>query len=197
MDQKRINTTDLFARGKVSLIFGFPSTIREIEYALKRAASDASLERRDVRSAPVPQYSTGKKYNLARYNYFAVSKTAPHIEAATDFVAYLSTKEAGQSYAEAFPHYLPARKDILDVRREERTLAKGFQWIVYDSFIPTNDVELVNFDRELTSEFEESFGAALSPERTTDVILAQVRKQVDCRKKQLIERSGYEVDCSE
>ncbi len=196
MDAKRISTTDLFARGKVSVLFGFPSMIREIEYALKRAGSSASLERRDVRSALVPQYASGKKYNLARYNYFAVSKTAPHIDAAADFVAYLSTKEAGSAYAEAFPQYLPARMDVLEIRKEERNLAKGFQWIVYDSFIPTADTELVTFDRELTSQFEESLGQAVTPDASPESILAKVRKQIDCRKKQLLERSGYEVDCA-
>ena len=163
MDQKVINSTDLFARGKISVIFGFPSIIRELEYSIKRAGDDLDLERRDVRSAPVPQSSVGKKYNLARYNYFAVSKYATNSNAAADFVAFLATKEASSLYGSAFPHYLPARSDVLEERRAERNLAKGFQWIVYDSFIPPNDVELINFDRGLTSEFEDAFATSLTP----------------------------------
>lgn len=196
MNQKVISTTDLFARGKVSVIFWFPSIVRELEYSIKRAGSDLNLERKDVRSAPVPQPTTGKKYNLARYNYFAVSKYAPNINAAADFVAFLATKEASSLYGAAFPQYLPARSDVLEERRAERNLAKGFQWIVYDSFIPPNDVELINFDRGLTSEFEGAFSSSLTPWVDPGTIIGNAKKRIACRSKQLLERTGFAIDCT-
>lgn len=94
MDQKTRSTTDLFAEGKISVIFGYPSLLREIEYSIKRVAGDAALEKRDLRSAPVPQKQSGKKINLARYSYFAVSKYSQNVESAADFVGYLTTKAA-------------------------------------------------------------------------------------------------------
>lgn len=126
---------------------------------MKRAGTtEAELEKRDLRSTPVPQKQSGKKVNLARYNYFAVSKFSQNIPAASEFVGFLTTKAAGNLYSVAFPQYIPARNDVLAVLKEEkRVMNKTFQWVQYDSFIPSGDTELVNFDQGLTSEFEQSF----------------------------------------
>jgi hypothetical protein len=37
MDQENRTATDLFVEGKMSVIFGYPSLLREIEYSIKRA----------------------------------------------------------------------------------------------------------------------------------------------------------------
>ena len=130
------------------MIFGYPSLLREIEYSIKRAGSNASLEKRDLRSAPIPQKQSGKKVNLARYNYFAVSKNSQNIESASEFVGFLVSKTAGDLYSQAFPQYLPARNDVLDtLKNEKRVMNKTFQWVQYDSFLPLGDITLVNFDR--------------------------------------------------
>lgn len=197
MDQKVLSTTDLFARGKISVIFGYPTLLREIEYSLKRASSESALEKRDLRSAPIPQKQSGKKVNLARYSYFAVSKFAKESNAAADFVGYLTTKTAGDIYSEAFPQYLPARNDVLEtLKTDKRVMNKTFPWVQYDSFLPAQDVTLVNFDRGLTSEFEQSFGQALDrADQNPQAILETAQKQVACRKKQLLDRTGFEVSC--
>ncbi len=73
---------------------------------------------------------------------------------------------------------------------------KTFPWVQYDSFLPGQDIVLVNFDRGLTSEFEQSFGLALDrADQDAKVILDSVKKQVACRKKQLIDRTGFEISC--
>ena len=197
MDQENRTATDLFAEGRISVIFGYPSILREIEYSIKRAWSKAALEKRDLRSAPVPQKQSGKKINLARYNYFAVSKYSQNIDAAADFVGYLSTNSAGNLYSEAFSQYLPARNDVLEsLKEEKRVMNKTFPWVQYDSFLPGQDMMLVNFDRGLTSEFEQSFGLALDhADQDVKMILDSVQKQVACRKKQLIDRTGFEISC--
>lgn len=197
MDQKTLSMTDMFAQGKVSVIFGYPSLLREIEYSIKRAGDSATLEKRDLRSAPIPQKQSGKKSNLARYSYFAVSKFSQNLTSAEEFVGYLTTKPAGDLYSEAFPQYLPARNDVLEtLRADKRVMNKTFPWVQYDSFVPSQDVTLVNFDRGLTSEFEQAFGQALDrPDRDASAIIQSVQKQVECRKKQLLDRTGFEVSC--
>ncbi len=73
---------------------------------------------------------------------------------------------------------------------------KTFPWVQHDSFLPGQDIMLVNFDRGLTSEFEQSFGLALDrADQDAKVILDSVKKQVACRKKQLIDRTGFEISC--
>jgi len=197
MDQNVLSTTDMFARGKVSIIFGYPTLLREIEYSLKRASSEAELKERDLRSAPIPQKQSGTKVNLARYNYFAVSKYAKESNAAADFVGYLTTKSAGDLYSASFSQYLPARNDVLEtLKTEKRVMNKTFPWVQYDSFLPSQDITLVNFDRGLTSEFEQSLGQALDrADQNSQAILETAQKQVACRKKQLLDRTGFDISC--
>ncbi len=196
MDKEGISTTDLFVRGKIGVIFGYPSMLREIEYSLKRASSDASLEKKDLRSSEIPQTGIGKKLNLARYSYFALSKYAPNPDAATDFLVHLSSKESSEAYLDAFPHYLPARNDLVETRKD-KVMNKNFPWVRYESFIPAGDVDLVNFDRGLTSEFEYFFGNALDRLNSSPkAILTDTVTEINCQKKHLINQSGYEEACN-
>lgn len=197
MEQNALSTTDMFVTGRLSVIFGFPSLLREIEYSVKRAGDSATLSKKDLRSAPVPQFQSWKKTNLARYNYFAVSKFSMNSNAAGDFVGYLTSKSAGELYSANFPQYLPARNDVLETLKvNKQNMNKNYPWVQYDSFIPGQDVTLVNFDSGLTSEFEQSFGHALDrPDQNAKIILGTVQNQVACRKKQLLDRTGFEVSC--
>ena len=197
LDRKGLSTTDLFVRGKIGIIFGYPSIIREIEYAEKRANSDSALSKKDLRSAPVPQHANGKKANLARFHYFALSKTAPSPDAATDFLSHLALKSSAEAYLDAFPYYLPARNDLIEARKEN-PMNKTYTWVRYDSFLPSSDTPLVNFDRILTSEYEQVLGKELDqPFIEAKDILATTKKRVECIAQQLIKRSGYEEACSE
>lgn len=82
------------------------------------------------------------------------------------------------------------------LKEDKRVMNKTFPWVQYDSFLPGQDITLVNFDRGLTSEFEQSFGFALDrADQDPKTILETVQKQVACRKKQLIDQTGFEISC--
>ncbi len=82
------------------------------------------------------------------------------------------------------------------LKEDKRVMNKDFPWVQIDSFIPVQEIKLVNFDSGLTSEFEQSFGQALGAvEPDAQTILDSVQKKVACRKKQLLDRSGFEVSC--
>ncbi len=197
LDRKSISTTDLFVRGKVGAIFGYPSLLREIEYSEKRAGTDSKLEKRDLRSSPIPQGENGKKSNLVRFQYFALSKTAAAPEAGIDFLSHLSLKSSTESYLDSFPHYLPARNDLVEIRKE-KVMNKNYPWVRYESFLPSSEIRLINFDRVLTSEYEAVLGKELDqPLAEAKNILLTTKKRVECIAKQLIERKGYEESCSE
>lgn len=194
MDRQGIGAVDLFVRGKVGIVFGYPSLMREIAYAVKRSNGSSVLEKKDLRSSEVPQNSTGKKANLARYNYFALSKSAPNHDAATDFLMHLYKKESQESYLESFPQYLPARTELLDSRKE-RLMDKSYPWVRYENFIGSPDVELKTFDRGVLSEFESAMGKELDNNAESRTILTNVNREVECQKKHLIDQSGYEEAC--
>jgi hypothetical protein len=42
METEKLSTLDLFMRGKIAMIVGFPSTMTEIEKSYKRAGNEAT-----------------------------------------------------------------------------------------------------------------------------------------------------------
>ena len=73
MDVGSLTTVDLFMRGRIAMLVGYPSLIREIEKSEKRAGSEALGDL--ILTEKLPQDSLGKnRSNLARYRYLAVSK---------------------------------------------------------------------------------------------------------------------------
>lgn len=171
MDANNIHAIDLFVQGKTGVIFGYPSILREIDYSIKRAGSSNELDSKDLLAVPVPQFDEGKKINLARFSYFAVSKYSQNMEAAARFVGFLTTPTAGELYAESFPQYLPARLDVLETRKEALP-SKNFPRVRYESYLPGQGIELVNFDRGLTSEFEDAVNSELLTNQSSGTMLS-------------------------
>lgn len=74
-----LTNTDLFVRGQVATLVGYPSTERDILLAQKRAKKDKAYEssfEKNVRWATIPQVEeeAKKQINMARYMYFAMTK---------------------------------------------------------------------------------------------------------------------------
>ena len=76
MDRLGLTATDLFARGKIGFVIGYPSFLREIQYSIKRAGNESVFNKKNLKTTNVPVGDGEKAYNLARYQYFALSKTA-------------------------------------------------------------------------------------------------------------------------
>jgi ABC-type glycerol-3-phosphate transport system substrate-binding protein len=194
LDANNIHAIDLFVQGKTGVIFGYPSILREIDYSIKRAGSSNELDSKDLLAVPVPQLDDGKPVNLARFSYFAVSKYSQNMEAAARFVGFLTTPTAWELYAESFPQYLPARLDVLDARKEAMP-SKSFPRVRYESYFPAQGVELVNFDRGLTSEFEDAVNAWLQSTGSSSNILAEIQSRIECRVLQLRDGKAYDTSC--
>lgn len=166
-----LTVLDLFVRGKVGAVVGFPSLARELEYASKRAATgEAKIILRSIRAGAVPQSflpvpSSGDSesgsvadkvrdtlsVNLVRYRYWAVSKFAQHPDAAADFLAYLTTKDGQKSLAKAFPWLLPAHRDVL---ADEMKSPIAPDWkITKESFVQ-DGADLVSFDKSNPSAWD-------------------------------------------
>ena len=61
MKDLNLTTVDMFVRGKISMVVGFPSLMREIEYSIKRAASENVLTKLNLRTSEIPQVSLDPK----------------------------------------------------------------------------------------------------------------------------------------
>jgi len=136
MDSLYLDTIDLFVRGDIGMIVGYPSTLEKILEAMKRAGDEKSLSEKFVRTAPLPQISTeaDTRRNIISYRYFAVSRFAKEPQAAFDFISYLATQEAQEAYLTAFPSTLPAYRS-LEAGLMDKALDEELPRVRYEHFM--------------------------------------------------------------
>ena len=135
MEKLSLTATDLFARGEIGVVFGFPSFLREIQYSVKRASQENVLNKRNLKTTNVPVLDSSKPAVLARFNYFALSKYAQDQQGGLEFILHLASKQSQESYMEKFPYVLPALNELVDTRKEQ-VMSKDFPRVRYDSFLP-------------------------------------------------------------
>jgi hypothetical protein len=131
-----LTNADLFVRGKVGTLVGYPSTFNDIELAKKRAKKDKALAEafdEDVRWTTIPQVEEDpkKQINLARYMYFALSKTGmnrnfekPSNDPAIKFMQFLNTAKAQETFFRHHEYYLPSQLDLLVQNPRHVSIAK-------------------------------------------------------------------------
>lgn len=161
MRDLNLTTVDMFVRGKVAMIIGFPSLLREIEYAIKRAGSENVLSSVSLRTSEIPQISLDPKdaINLGEYNYFALSKTSLNPQAGYSFLAYLATGEAEEKYLQNFPMYLPAQR-LREESKMSEAISKDYSRVKYRSFM-NSETTLQTFDKGLKNEYDSYFTRVL------------------------------------
>lgn len=158
-----LTVLDLFLRGKVGAVIGFPSLSREIEYAAKRAGTgESKIILRSIRAAAVPQAFTVPlpsadsgsgavdvakqtlSMNLVRYRYLALSKFSQHADVAADFLAYLASKPGQESIAKSFLWMIPAHREVSEAQLRT-PIAQDWK-VTKESFVD-KDTDLVSFDK--------------------------------------------------
>lgn len=148
----KLSTIDEFVRGNIGMIIGFPSFIKELEDADKRAwkESAAGIIFTDV----IPQVSVNKAKNLARYNYFAASKNSENGEAIAKFMNYLMSEDAGRIALEIYPNLIPAQTTFLH-SAENHILSEKFPKATLDAFMPQNGVNSFVFEYGFKETFRD------------------------------------------
>lgn len=196
MKDLNLTTVDMFVRGKIGMVIGYPSLLREIEYSIKRAGSENVLTAKTLRTSEIPQASLDPKdaINLADYNYFALSKTSPNVQAGYSFLTYLSSGEAEEKYLQSFPLYLPAQRTREESKLSE-PISKEYDRVKYRSFM-NSDVSLETFGKGLKNEYDSYFlGMLGSIQKDPKDILSGAVKYIDCNRKHLIEATAFDVEC--
>ncbi|MBP8016504.1 carbohydrate ABC transporter substrate-binding protein [Candidatus Gracilibacteria bacterium] len=203
MDQLNLTTVDLFVRGKIGMLIGYPSLLREIELAVKRTAGNSALDKKTLKSSELFQITSGSgnssdknpNVNLVNYNYFAISKLSKNQKMGYKFLSYLSTKDAQKKYMKSFAFYLPALKELEEERLDEN-MDSNYERVKYKSFL-TDGVELQSFDKGLKNEYDYYFYNHLNDFDTQEKknILNNAIKFIDCNKNHLINNSSFEEEC--
>ncbi len=195
MDKFFLRDVDLFAREKVGMVVGYPSTLPLIEQAIKRTKGDHALSSKFLRSAPVPQMSSDpkKSINLADYQYFVLSRTSKSPDLGFQFLAYLAEKGTQEKYMEAFSSMLPAY-DELGASIQDSSIGT-YDRVKYAHFMKS-DVSLSSFDKGLALPFDEALSANMSlPHVDMKSIAQNTIDYVTCKIGQMIDQKGLDQQC--
>lgn len=143
MDTNKLTTTDLFMRGRIAFLVGYPSLIHDIEKAKKRAGSEAIDA--PIFTDRIPQISLGKTTkNIAKYSYLGISKNSKNPLESAKLLEYLMTDDALTSTMENFPDLItPVR--ALYTKQENSSFSKVFARAKLGSFIPEEGEKLTVF----------------------------------------------------
>ncbi len=134
LDVSRLTTVDMFMRGEIAFIVGYPSMIGTLEDAKKRAGT--SYKNMIVLTEKIPQDSLwDARLNIAKYKYFWLSKMSKNSMFWVRFLNYLATEDAERRYLVAFPHYIPAQRSFYSAAASN-SLSSVFPQAKLDSFIP-------------------------------------------------------------
>jgi len=138
-----LTTTDLFVRGKIATLIGYPSTYEDIKIAIQRAKRDGEFSPdflKNIRVTTVPQEELDpkKQINFARYMYFALVKNGanrdvknPSDDPVVKFVQFLLTSEAQDIFIKHQYYYLPTQnKSLLEMKDTKINSDNSFSMIV-------------------------------------------------------------------
>jgi ABC-type glycerol-3-phosphate transport system substrate-binding protein len=84
LKQQNKTSLDLFIKGEVYMVVGYPSFVNRIKEA-------GGFSKSFLQVAPFPHNFSGGGETLANYNYFVINKNTLSMEFAQDFLAYLSS----------------------------------------------------------------------------------------------------------
>lgn len=206
--QSGLSTTDLFVRGNIASIIGYPSSLREIKIAIKRAKKDG-VDSGDIDKFEkflkwwhLPQQSLPEEgddlINISRFHYLAMSKTAKHPRNALLFLNYLMTQEAQETFFKEHKYYLPARTDLLSKHAKSTIDVKWgtSKWEMKVSDFYTDRYRFITNDMGIPNLYRYIIPKALDePGTVAEVVAGNVVKYLKCKVRQALEWDNYDVGC--
>lgn len=202
-----LTNTDLFARGLVATLVGYPSTERDILLAIDRAKKDKSYDKDfedEVRWTTIPQVEEDpeKQINFARYMYFTMTKFGvnrnkekPSNDPVIRFMQYLATAEAQKIFFDNYEYYLPSQIALLAEPKSQIDSKTGeFKMTIGDWYVPTQ--KFVLYNKWLPHLFTYIVEKALDePGATASVISGNILSYLKCKMNHLVDPDTYDTSC--
>ncbi len=175
---KKISTLDMFMRGDIAMIIGYPSLILDLEKSSKRVSSDGKAI--VLLTERIPQ-SSPSRTNIGRYSYFAISKLTERGDASVKFLEYLMTTEAERLYMSEYPYLIPAQSEFYTTI-ESQSLSDNYIRTRLWAFVPALGEEVTVFDYGLKSRFERYLREWLDQTDTPDIdsTTTQISREIGC-----------------
>jgi ABC-type glycerol-3-phosphate transport system substrate-binding protein len=180
MDEWLLSTIDLFMRGRIAMVIGYPSLIREIEKAWKRAWDELLDDL--ILTERLPQDSLGKnKINIARYRFLALSKKTENPLAWADLLSYIMSDAGMSKSLESFPLLISPLRATVESQRET-SLSKVFARTRLDAFIPELWDDIFLYDYRIKWEYEKTFREYLDRNTKIDInnMVKVLSKNISC-----------------
>ncbi|HCW32840.1 MAG: Extracellular solute-binding protein family 1 [Candidatus Peregrinibacteria bacterium GW2011_GWE2_39_6] len=143
-DDKEIKT---FAKGKVSMIFGYSYLYQQIMDKIKELDKTGvkTINANSVKIAPIPQVedpkvSTDKRDAFASYFAETVSRTSKHPDEAWKFLSFLVSKGNLQYYHEQ-THRPTSRRDMIQEQSEDSVYGVFADQIGFAESLPVADAK--------------------------------------------------------
>jgi maltose-binding protein MalE len=180
MDKNKYTTIDLFMQGKIRMMFWFPSMIWELEKAKKRTEAVSGWI--VVLTEKMPAQSLGKPLvNLARFNFFALSKWSNNSSVWAKFLEYLSTPEAEGIYLTHNPDKIAAQHEFYTSQKWQ-SISPIFARATLDSFIPYEQEQLQVFKYWMKTDFDRFLDESIDRNENIDInnIESTLAQGIEC-----------------
>ena len=163
------------------MIYGYPSLITELEKSDKRAGILSRASVILTEKVPADSLQNGAK-NIAKFNFFALSKTTKNPEAGVKFLEYLMTSDAEKTFLQNNSYILSAQREFWTAQKGTK-LSSILSRTTMDAFIPDTNEELFIFSYGLKAEFENFLSEYIDRNNTIDI-------------SNISERLSHDLSCS-
>lgn len=144
LDSDNATTFDMFMEGRIAMILGYPSIIAELEKSDKRLGIKSKAG--NILTEKIPLTSpTDARINIAKYNYFALSKTTENPIAGVKFLEYLMTTDAQTRFLQNNDTVLSAQREFWPAQAGSK-ISEVINRATIDAFIPDIDEEVSLFN---------------------------------------------------
>ena len=181
LSQDKLSAIDLFIRWRIAMLVWYPSTIREIEKAEKRANGQSLWDL--ILTERLPEESLGKeRLNIARYKYIGVSQKSENPEAAARLIEYVMSDIWAERAIEAFPILISPIRSYVE-QQKNTPLSDVFARTRLDAFIPELDEKLFAFNYQIKWEYRRIFREYIDRNGKVDInnMFQDIKSSISCQ----------------
>ena len=178
------NNVDLFARGEIAMIAGFPRLVKQIDEKWFRKSLLAAES--------FPFYFNTSGSTWVNYNYFVKSKNLENQELSNIFLQYLTSDSGAEAFLEAYWYYLPGLLSLEDSMLDKEIL-DGYNITLNDFYDPAHP--LVSFDKAIVNKFDENIIWVLDNPNNYIDNFWDFQDEILCSQKKYSTLENLSIDC--
>ncbi len=171
LEENAMNNISLFSSWDIKMLVWFPSILAEIK--------KSGFSKNFLSAEPFPKTSTTDNKLIVNYNFFVINEESDEYDAASRFLAYLSSQQWAETYYDNFTQRLPAHSLI--TQKLNQKFDPDFN-ISYKDVLK-DQIEFVSFDKWIVREFDEKIPSILNLEdqRDAEKLIFRLSDSINCK----------------